>query len=94
MDTVAAVLGEEDQSSHIEYFQGFRNFYKRGFLVELPAEVEENILLKPELVEIRNRIEKLEALNSDRLSITSERLNYRKALVRFRLSKLKRYQSS
>ncbi len=94
IDTVSAVLGEEDHSSHIEYFQGFEKFYERGLPGELPAEVEENILLKPEMVEIRSRIEKLEALHGDKVSITAERLNYRKALVRFRLSELKKYQSS
>jgi hypothetical protein len=93
MDTVSAVLGEEDQSSHIEYFQGFEKFYERGLPGELPAEVEENILQKPELVEIRIRIAELEALNSRKGSINAERLNYRKALVRFRLSGLKEYQN-
>lgn len=93
IDTVSAVLGEEDQSSHIEYFQGCEKFYERGLPGELPAEVEEKILLKPEMVEIRSRIEELEALG-DKISINAERLKYRKTLVRFRLSELKKYQSS
>ncbi|KAJ6171572.1 hypothetical protein N7470_000639 [Penicillium chermesinum] len=58
------------------------------------AEVEQNILLKPELVEIRSRIEKLESLHGDKLSLAAERLNYRKSLVRCRLSELKKYQTS
>ncbi|KAI2791350.1 hypothetical protein POX_c04207 [Penicillium oxalicum] len=93
IDTVSAVLGEEDQSSHIEYFQGCEKFYERGLPGELPAEVEEKILLKPEMVEIRSRIKELEALG-DKISINAERLKYRKTLVRFRLSELKKYQSS
>ena len=72
IDTVLAILGEEDQSSHIEYFQGFKRFYERGLPGELPAEVEENILLKPELVEIRRRIEELKALDSDKESLTAD----------------------
>jgi hypothetical protein len=93
IDTVSAVLGKEDQSSHIKYFQGYKKFYKRGLPGELPAEVEEKILLKPEIVKIRSRIEELKALG-DKISINTERLKYRKTLVRFRLSELKKYQSS
>jgi hypothetical protein len=33
-------------------------------------------------------------VHRDKVSITTEQLNYRKALVRFCLSKLKKYQSS
>lgn len=75
INAVSAVLYEEDQSSHIEYFQGFKRFYERWLPRELPAEVEENILLKPELVEIRNQVEELEALDGNKESIIAERLN-------------------
>lgn len=90
IDTVSAVLGEEDQSSHIEYFQGCEKFYERGLPGGLPAEAEEKILLKPDVVEIKSRIEELEALG-DKISLNGERLKYRTTLVRFRLSELKKY---
>ncbi|KAJ5320665.1 hypothetical protein N7508_000948 [Penicillium antarcticum] len=51
IDTVSAVLGEEDQSHHIEYFQGVERFYKHGLPGELPAEIEASILQNPELIE-------------------------------------------
>ena len=53
IDTVSAVLGEEDQSGHIKYFQGFESFYEQGFPRELPAEIEAQILQASELTEIR-----------------------------------------
>lgn len=94
IDTVSAVLGEEEDKSHIEYFQGFERFYEHGLPGELPAQVEERLLQEPELVEIKSRVTQLEAFDGDKEHITAERLNYRKALVRFRLSELKKYQSS
>lgn len=95
IDTVSAVLGEEkEEKSHIEFFQGFERFYERGLPGELPAQVEKSLLQEPELVEIKSRITQLESLVGDKEAITAERLKYRKALVRFRLSALKEYQSS
>lgn len=60
IDTVSAVLDEEDQSNHIEYFQGYSQFYERGLPSELPAEIKESILEKPEIAEIRARIQRFE----------------------------------
>ncbi|KAI3240761.1 hypothetical protein DTO012A7_2460 [Penicillium roqueforti] len=93
IDTVSAVLGEEEHSSHIEYFQGFERFYERGLPGELPAEIEASILQTPEVVDIRHRIKQLEASNSDKNVTAAEKLNYRKILIRLRLASLKEYQN-
>ncbi|KAJ5471326.1 hypothetical protein N7530_008683 [Penicillium desertorum] len=93
IDTVSAVLGEEEQSSHIEYFQGFERFYERGLPGELPAGIEASILQMPEVVDIRRRIKQLEASNSDKRVTAAEKLNYRKTLIRLRLASLKEYQN-
>ena len=93
IDTVSAVLGEEEQTSHIEYFQGFERFYERGLPGELPAEIEASILQTPEVVDIRRRIEQLEASNSDKKVTAAEKLNHRKTLIRLRLAGLKEYQN-
>ncbi|KAJ6105933.1 hypothetical protein N7512_009450 [Penicillium capsulatum] len=90
---VSAVLGEGEQSNHIEYFQGFERFYERGFPGELPAEIEANILQKPEILDIKSRIEQLESQNADKESINAERLNYKKTVIRHRLFELKEYQT-
>lgn len=72
-DTVSAVLGEEDQSNHIEYFQGYSQFYERGLPSELPAEIKESISEKSEIAEIRARIERFKQ-SHDGESLKSERL--------------------
>jgi hypothetical protein len=93
IDTVSAVLGEEEQLDHIEYFQGFERFYERGIPGELPAEIEASILQTPEVVDIRRRTKQLEASGSDKKSTATEKLNYRKTLIRLRLTALKEYQN-
>ncbi|KAL4861011.1 hypothetical protein BDV12DRAFT_191363 [Aspergillus spectabilis] len=78
IDTVGAVLDEEDQSDHIEYFQGYVQYYERGLPGELPAEIK--------------GIESF-AQNHDEDSLKKKNLEYRKALVRHRLFELKQYQN-
>lgn len=96
INTVAAVLGEDlDQdggSDHIEYFQGFDRFHEPGLPSALPAEMERSVQTKPELLEIKGRIEHLQAKNGDKTQIHFEKNNYKNALLRNRLSELKRYQ--
>lgn len=93
IDTVSAVLGEEDQAGHIEYFQGFESFYEQGFPGELPAEIEAQILQAPELTEIRCRMEQFKVSNVNPESLAAEKLNYRKTLIRLRLAGLRAYQN-
>ncbi|KAJ5274114.1 hypothetical protein N7478_009239 [Penicillium angulare] len=83
IDTVSAVVDEADQSDHIEYFQGYVQFYERGLPSELPAEVKKSILEKPDMFE----------RSHDANSFEHEQLECRKALVRHRLSELKQYQN-
>jgi hypothetical protein len=95
INTVATVLDEnpdeEGQLDHIEYFQGFERFYERGLPGELPAEIEQSVLEKPELMEIKSRIEHLQAQNDNKKLIAIKRINYRKVLLRHRLLELKEY---
>ncbi|KAJ5839490.1 uncharacterized protein N7525_004678 [Penicillium rubens] len=90
--TVGAVLDEDDQSDHIEYFQGYVQYYERGLPGELPAEIKGSILEKPDMVEMRAQIESF-AQNHDKDSLKNMNLEYRKALVRHRLFELKQYQN-
>ena len=92
IDTVSAVLDEENQPDHIEYFQGYVQFYERGLPGELTAETKESILDKPDMVEIRDRIKFFEQ-SRDEKSLKNGKLEYRKALVRHRLFELKQYQN-
>ena len=92
IDTVGAVLDEEDQSDHIEYFQGYVQYYERGLPGELPAEIKGSILEKPDMVEMRVQMESF-AQNHDGVSLKNIKLEYRKALVRHRLFELRQYQN-
>ncbi|KAJ5500694.1 hypothetical protein N7453_009745 [Penicillium expansum] len=92
IDTVSAILDEDNESDHIEYFQGYMQFYERGLPSELPAETKESILEKPDMLEMRDRMKIFEQ-NHDENSLKNEKLEYRKALVRHRLFELKQYQN-
>ncbi|KAJ5288305.1 hypothetical protein N7508_011080 [Penicillium antarcticum] len=92
IDTVSAILNEEPQSQHIEYFQGYGQFCEPGLPLELPAHIKESILMQPEMVEIQNRIENFESCN-DEVSLRAEKLNLRESMVRKRRFELKQYQS-
>lgn len=58
IDTVGDVLDEEE-THHIEYFQGYEQFREVGLPRELSAEEKEAILECPELVARRDCIEQL-----------------------------------
>ncbi|KAK1141018.1 hypothetical protein N8T08_009675 [Aspergillus melleus] len=92
IDTVGDVLDEEEETYHIDYFQGYGQFREVGLPHELPAEVEETILQRPELVAIRARIEQLDT-KADPEAINFKKNEYRKVLISIRLSELHHYQA-
>ncbi|KAJ5112663.1 hypothetical protein N7532_000708 [Penicillium argentinense] len=67
-------------------------FYEPGLPGELPAEIEESILKKPEILKIRGRIEQLESQVTDKGSIQAEKRVYRKSLIRHHQLELKQHQ--
>ncbi|KAJ5139024.1 uncharacterized protein N7515_003872 [Penicillium bovifimosum] len=93
IDTVSAVLDEKGETKHIEYFQGYTQFCVPGLPVNLPAHIEESILMLPEMVELRSRIGDLRKCNNQ-TDLRDAKLRYRNALVRQRRFELKRYQTS
>jgi hypothetical protein len=93
IDTVSAVLDEKGETKHIEYFQGYTQFCVPGLPVNLPAHIEESILMLPEMVELRSRIGDLRKCNNQ-TDLRAAKLRYRNALVRQRRFELKRYQTS
>ncbi|KAI9043639.1 uncharacterized protein KD926_002989 [Aspergillus affinis] len=92
IDTVGDVLNKKKDTSHIDYFQGHRQFRELGLPVSLPAEVEEAILASPELVAIRSRTQEF-IEKGDSEAVEYERLHYKKELVHLRISKLHDYQA-
>ncbi|OQD85679.1 hypothetical protein PENANT_c009G09656 [Penicillium antarcticum] len=93
IDTVSAVLDEKAETNHIEYFQGYTQFREPGLPVNLPAHIEESILMLPEIVELRSRIGELKKCDNQ-TDLPATKLRYRNALVRQRRFELKRYQTS
>lgn len=93
IDTVGDVLDEEEETYHIEYFQGYEQFREVGLPLELSAEQKEAILERPELVARRDRIEQLVADQASSADVDYERREYRKSFVSIRLSELGRYKS-
>ncbi|KAJ5593222.1 hypothetical protein N7537_010126 [Penicillium hordei] len=91
--TVSAVLDEKEETNHIEYFQGYTQFREPGLPVNLPARIEESILMLPEIVELRKRIGELKKCDNQ-TGLPATKLHYRNALIRQRRFELKRYQAS
>lgn len=92
IDTVGDVLDEREETYHITYFQGYRQFQEVGLPRELPAEIEEAVLGHPELVEITDHIHRL-VMQADFAGADLQRREYRKALARIRMAELHRYQA-
>jgi hypothetical protein len=92
IDTVGDVLDEEEETYHIAYFQGYRQFREVGLPSELPAEMKEAILRRPELVEARDRLQEL-LTKADFLAAEHAKHEYRKLHTHIRLSELYRHQS-
>lgn len=93
LDTVSAVLNKKAEKKHIEYLQGYTQFRVPSLPINLPAHIEEGILMLPELVELRSRIGDLKKCNNQ-TDLRATKLRYRNALVRQRRFELKRYQTS
>lgn len=92
IDTVGDVLDKQEETYHIAYFQGYREFREIGLPSELPAEMKEAILERPELIKARNRIQEL-VTKADFAAAENEKYEYRKLHTRIRLSELYRYQA-
>ncbi|ODM19363.1 hypothetical protein SI65_05981 [Aspergillus cristatus] len=93
IDTVSDVLGEEEEMYHIEYFQGYEQFWEVSLPRELPAGQKEAILGRPELVAMQEHIEQLLADKASSVDVDFERQEYRKALISIQLSELHCYQA-
>ncbi|RMZ39099.1 anticoagulant protein C [Aspergillus flavus] len=93
IDTVSAVLDEEVQTKHIEYFQGYGQICEPGLPLELPAHMKESILMLPKMAEMREDIQISEG-NNDEEKLQAKKREYREALVRQRRADLKKYQES
>ncbi|PWY68066.1 hypothetical protein BO94DRAFT_478543, partial [Aspergillus sclerotioniger CBS 115572] len=74
------VLDEEEETYHINYFQGYRQFQKVGLPYKLFAEMEKAILQHPELAVIQARIKQLD-IKIDAGTINFKKNKYKKVLI-------------
>lgn len=86
------MLDEEEETYHIEYFQGYGQFREVGLPQELPAELEEAILQREELTNLRDHIVRCEKEENVEI-VNSYKNEYRKTLTSIRQSELHRYQT-
>ena len=85
-------MDEEEETYHIEYFQGYGQFREVGLPQELTAELEEAILQREELTNLRDHI--LLSERGENAEIVNFYKNeYWKALISIRQSELYRYQT-
>ncbi|RJE17657.1 hypothetical protein PHISCL_10007 [Aspergillus sclerotialis] len=91
IDTVGDVLDEPNETYHIEYWQGYRQFREVGFPTTLPAEKEKSILENAELVGLKSRIQDLLG-KGDLAAAESVKREYRRKQVRLRVDELSRHQ--
>jgi hypothetical protein len=85
-------LDEEEETYHIEYFQGYGQFREVGLPQELPAELEEAILQREELTSLRAHIARCGKGESTE-DVNFYKNEYRKTLTSIRQSELHRYQT-
>ena len=88
------MLDEEEETYHIEYFQGYEQFQEAGLPHELSAEQKEAILEHPELVTRQDRIEQLLADKASSVDVNYERQEYRKSFISIQLSELHCYKAN
>lgn len=86
-------MDEEEETYHIEYFQGYGQFREVGLPQELPAELEEAILQREELTNLRDHTVLLCEKGENAEVINFYKNEYRKALISIRQSELHRYQT-
>ncbi|GIC93749.1 uncharacterized protein Aud_010237 [Aspergillus udagawae] len=84
-DTVDDVLDEEEEAYHIHYLRRYGQFREGGLPQQLSVEVEEAILQRKELVNLRHE--------GGKRRVNFYRNEYRKALISIQLSEVHQYQT-
>lgn len=87
------VLGQKEDTTHADYFQGYRQFYEKGLPQYLPAIEEERLRNDPSFSQMESDLKGLIAENADKLLIQTTRSKCGTILRRLRLNALQQYQS-
>ena len=65
ISTVDEALEEEEDTTHIDYFQSYAQFHETGLPCKLLAIHEENVEQDPELMQLKMRISDLKGKGED-----------------------------
>lgn len=93
ISTVDEALGEEEDTTHIDYFQSYAQFHETGLPCKLLATHEESIEKNPELIQLKLRISGLKGKVEDSGILSKLRTEYGVAKARLRVSALQQYQT-
>jgi hypothetical protein len=73
VERLVAFLGESTDHRHIDYFQGLERFREQGLPCELPAERKESLKQDPQLRQLKQEVQRLENMQTDRSASTMRR---------------------
>lgn len=76
ISTVDEALGEEEDTTHIDYFQSYAQFHETGLPRKLLAIHEENVEQDPELIQLKLRISDLKGRAEDSGLLVKLRTEY------------------
>lgn len=94
ISTVDEALGEEEDTTHIDYFQSYAQFHETGLPCKLLAIHEESVEQDPELIQLKLRISGLKGKVEDSGLLLKLRTEYGVAKARLRASALQQYQTA
>lgn len=92
ISTVDEALKEEEDTTHIDYFQSYTQFHETGLPCKLLAIHEESVEQDPELIQLKLRISGLKGKVEDSGLLLKLRTEYEVAKAQLRASALQQYQ--
>ena len=94
ISTVDEVLGEEEDTTHIDFFQSFAQFHETGLPYKLLTVHKENIKQDPKLIQLKLYISNLKGRAEDSELLVKLRTKYGVARARLQASALQQYQTA
>lgn len=91
-DGKAAFLNEKPQYDHVNFFQSFAKFHEQGLPTKLPAEREAAVRRSPQLVELQDRLLRLQHENANPSDTKFVKSKAQGLLKKLRRECLKQYE--
>lgn len=94
ISTVDEALKEEEDTTHINYFQSYTQFHETGLPCKLRAIDEENVEQDPKLMQLKMRISDLKGKGEDSGLLLRLRSDYGVAKAQLHVSALHQYRTA